>query len=70
MSRLLNIQNNNLLKLDNVQVYSLTGQLVKSFKSDPDSKNSTIDLSTFAKRSYIVKVNSDTESTTIKVIKN
>ena len=68
-SGLLTIQNNNQLKLTNVQVYSVTGQLIKSVKLNPTAKNSTIDLSTFAKGTYIVKVNSDTESNSIKVIK-
>ena len=67
---LLTIQNNNQAKLNNVQVYSLTGQLVKSFRLDHNAKNATIDLSTFAKGTYIVKVNSETESTSVKVIKN
>lgn len=68
-SGLLTIQNNKQLKLNNVQVYSLTGQLIKSFKMDNTAKNSTIDISTFAKGTYIVKLNSDTESTNVKVIK-
>ncbi|KEY18797.1 M4 family metallopeptidase [Kaistella antarctica] len=66
---LLTIQNNKQSKLNSVQVYSVTGQLVTSFKLDPSAKNSTIDLSTFAKGTYLIKVNSDTESNTIKVIK-
>ena len=66
----INIQNSSATKLNNAQVYSVTGQLIKSFKLDQSAKNSTIDLSTFAKGTYIIKVNSDTESTSVKVIKN
>lgn len=68
-SGLLTIQNNQQLKLNTVQVYSVAGQLIKSFKVENSAKNTTIDLSTFAKGTYIVKVNSDTESTNVKVIK-
>ena len=68
-SGVLTIQNNRQIKLNNVQVYSVTGQLVKSFKLDQASKSSTIDISTFAKGTYILKVNSDKESTNVKVIK-
>lgn len=68
-SGILTIQNDNKLKLQNVQVYSVTGQLIKTFKLDQNAKNSTIDISSFAKGTYIVKVNSDKESTNVKVIK-
>ncbi|QDP84580.1 T9SS type A sorting domain-containing protein [Chryseobacterium sp. SNU WT5] len=68
-SGLLTIQNNKQLKLNNAQVYSVSGQLIKSFKLESTFKNSTIDLSSFAKGTYIVKVSSDTETTNIKVIK-
>ena len=68
-SGLLTIQNNKQLKLNTAQVYSMTGQLVKSFKLDPTAKNTTIDLTSFVKGTYIVKVNSDNESTNVKVIK-
>ena len=68
-SGVLTIQNNKQIKLNNVQVYSVTGQLIKSFKLDQASKSSTIDISTFAKGTYILKVNSDKESTNVKVIK-
>lgn len=69
-SGIVTIQNNTTLKLNNAQVYSATGQLIKSFSLDKTSKNSTIDMSAFAKGTYILKVNSDTESTNVKVIKN
>lgn len=69
-SGVLTIQNNSQLKLNTVQVYSMTGQLIKSFKVENSMKNTTIDLSAFAKGTYIVKVNSDKESSNIKVIKN
>ena len=65
----LTIQNNTTAKLTNAQVYSVSGQLIKSFNLDKSAKSSTIDLSTFAKGTYVIKVNSDTESTSVKVIK-
>ena len=63
------IQNNTATKLNTAQVYSVTGQLVKSFKLDNTSKNSSIDISTFANGTYIIKLNSANESTSVKVIK-
>lgn len=66
---ILTIQNNKQIKLNNVQVYSVSGQLIKSFNLDKAAKSSTIDLTTFAKGTYILKVNSDKESTNVKVIK-
>ncbi|QOW10588.1 T9SS type A sorting domain-containing protein [Kaistella flava (ex Peng et al. 2021)] len=68
-SGLLTIQNDRQVKLNSAQVYSVSGQLVKSFKLDNTAKNSTIDLSTIAKGTYIIKVNSATESSNVKVIK-
>lgn len=66
---ILTIQNNRQIKLNNVQVYSVSGQLIKSFSLDKSATSSTIDLTTFAKGTYILKVNSDKESTNVKVIK-
>ena len=63
------IQNNSAAKLTNAQVYSVSGQLIKSFTLDKAAKSSIIDLSTFAKGTYVIKVNSDSESTSVKVIK-
>ena len=63
------IQNNTSAKLNTAQVYSVTGQLVKSFTLDKSAKSSIIDLSAFAKGTYVIKVNSDTETTSVKVIK-
>lgn len=68
-SGLLTIQHHKQMKLNNAQVYSTTGQLIKSFKLDQNGKSSIIDLSAFAKGTYIVKINSDTESSSVKVIK-
>ena len=68
-SGLLTIQHHKQMKLNSAQVYSTTGQLIKSFKLDQNGKSSIIDLSAFAKGTYIVKINSDTESSSVKVIK-
>ncbi|OWK74532.1 bacillolysin [Flavobacteriaceae bacterium JJC] len=69
-SGMLTIQNNTATKLNTAQVYSATGQLIKSFKLDKAVRNSTIDLSAFDKGVYMIKINSDQESTSVKVIKN
>lgn len=66
---MLTIQNNNAAKLSTAQVYSTNGQLIKSFSLDKGVKSSTIDLSAFEKGVYLIKINSDKESTSVKVIK-
>ena len=68
-SGMLTIQNNNAAKLSTAQVYSTNGQLIKSFSLDKGVKSSTIDLSAFEKGVYLIKINSDQESTSVKVIK-
>lgn len=68
-SGIVNIQNNKQLKLNSVEVYSAAGQLVKNINLNTSAKNTTVDLSGFAKGTYMIKVNSDTESTNVKVIK-
>lgn len=68
-SGVLTIQNSKQLKLNTAQVYSATGQLIKSFNLNSNAKNSTIDLSGMVKGTYVIKVNTDTESTNVKIIK-
>lgn len=68
-SGILTIQNGKQLKLNTAQVYSTTGQLIKSFNINSTAKSSTIDLSGMVKGTYMVKVNTDTESTNVKIIK-
>lgn len=68
-SGVLTIQNSKQLKLNNAQVYSATGQLIKSFNLNSNEKSTTIDLSGMVKGTYMIKVNTDTESTNVKIIK-
>ena len=68
-SGILTIQNSKQMKLDNAQVYSANGQLIKSFNLNSNAKSATIDLSGFVKGTYLIKVNSENESTNVKVIK-
>ena len=68
-SGVLTIQNSKQLKLNTAQVYSATGQLIKSFNLNSNAKNSIIDLSGMVKGTYLIKVNTDTESTNVKIIK-
>lgn len=65
----LTIQNGKQLKLNTAQVYSAAGQLIKSFNLNSNAKSSTIDLSGMVKGTYMIKVNTDTESTNVKIIK-
>lgn len=69
-SGLITIQNNNQSVLKSAEIYSASGQLIKNFSLNKDSKNPTLDITTLPKGVYILKVNSDKETTNIKVIKN
>lgn len=68
-SGILMIQNSKQLKLNSVQVYSVSGQLIKTYQLEGNAKNSSIDLSSFTKGTYLLKVNSENESTNVKIIK-
>ena len=68
-SGVLTIQNGKQLKLNTAQVYSTAGQLIKSFNLNSNAKSSTIDLSGMVKGTYMIKLNTDTESTNVKIIK-
>ena len=68
-SGLVTIQNSKNLKLKNVGVYSVTGQLLKTISSESVNKSMVIDLSSFVSGVYVLKINSETESTDIKIIK-
>lgn len=68
-SGLVTIQNNQNLKLKNVDVYSSSGQLIKTFNLDKAGKSSVINLSSLVEGVYVLKINSEKESTNIKIIK-
>jgi len=62
------IQNKNNSNLKNVEVYNVAGQLIQRFNVS-NTKNASLDMSQLVNGTYILKVNSDTESNTVKVIK-
>jgi len=67
-SGIITIENAKKLNLKNAEIYSVSGQKLQSFIMDKSVKN-TIDISSLAKGVYILKVNSDNESSTVKIIK-
>ncbi len=62
------IQNSKNSNLKNVEVYNVAGQLIQKFKLD-NVKNASLDMSQLMNGTYILKVNSETESNSVKVIK-
>lgn len=68
-SGIINIQNQKNLNIKNVEIYNIAGQLVQSFPINNSAKNTSLDLSKLIKGNYLLKINSNTESTTVKVIK-
>jgi len=63
------IQNEKNLNLKNVEIYNAAGQLVKTVSLNKNSKNNSLDVTALAKGTYIFKINSDTETNAVKVIK-
>lgn len=61
------IQNKN-SNLKNVEVYNVAGQLIQRFNVN-NVKNASLDMSQLLNGTYILKVNSETESNSVKVIK-
>lgn len=68
-SGLITIQNAKKRNLKKAELYSVSGQLLKSFKLEAASENITIDISSFSKGNYLLKIVSDTETTSVKVLK-
>lgn len=62
------IQNKNNSNLKNVEVYNVAGQLIQRFNVN-NVKNASLDMSQMVNGTYILKVNSETESNSVKVIK-
>ncbi|MPS73191.1 MAG: T9SS type A sorting domain-containing protein [Chryseobacterium sp.] len=67
-SGFVSIQNKNNSNLKNVEVYNVAGQLIQRFNVG-NTKNASLDMSQLVNGTYILKVNSDTESNSVKVIK-
>ncbi|SDE86478.1 M4 family metallopeptidase [Epilithonimonas hungarica] len=67
-SGFVSIQNKNNSNLKNVEVYNVAGQLIQRFNVS-NAKNASLDMSQLVNGTYILKVNSETESNSVKVIK-
>jgi len=67
-SGIITIENTKKLNLKTAEIYNVSGQLIQSFILNKSVKN-TVDMSSLPKGVYILKVNSDNESNTVKVIK-
>ena len=63
------IQNKSNDNLKNVEVYNAAGQLIKNFNLNNGFNKASLDMSQLANGTYILKVKSETENNTVKVIK-
>ena len=68
-SGIITVENTKNQNLKNAEIYNVAGQLVKSFPLNKSSKNTTLDLGNLTKGTYILKINSDNESSSVKIIK-
>lgn len=62
------IQNSKNSNLKNVEIYNVAGQMIQRFNVS-NAKNASLDMSQLVNGTYILKVNSETESNSVKVIK-
>ncbi|WP_312421375.1 M4 family metallopeptidase [Epilithonimonas sp.] len=62
------IQNKNNSNLKNVEIYNVAGQLVQRFNVS-NAKNASLDMSQLTNGTYVLKVISETETNSVKVIK-
>lgn len=62
------IQNKNNSNLKNVEIYNVAGQLVQRFNVS-NAKNASLDMSQLTNGTYVLKVVTETESNSVKVIK-
>lgn len=67
-SGLVTIQNKSNSNLKNVEIYNVAGQLVQKFNVS-NAKNASLDMSQLTNGTYVLKVVSETESNSVKVIK-
>jgi len=63
------IQNSKNSNLKNVEVYNVAGQLIQRFDLNNGTQKASLDMSRLANGTYILKINSDNESNTAKVVK-
>ncbi len=63
------IQNTRNSNLKQVEVYNAAGQLIKNFNMNNGFNKASLDMSMLSNGTYILKVKSDNEDNTVKVIK-
>lgn len=68
-SGFITVQNSNNTNLKTVEIFNIAGQLIKNFSLDNGFNKASVDMSQLANGTYILKIKSDNESNTVKVIK-
>lgn len=63
------IQNTKNSDLKTVEIYNVAGQLIKNFKLDSGTNKASLDMSQLLNGTYILKVKSESETNSVKVIK-
>lgn len=63
------IQNTKNSDLKTVEIYNVAGQLIKDFKLNSGTNKASLDMSQLLNGTYILKVKSESENNTVKVIK-
>lgn len=63
------IQNTKNSELKTVEIYNVAGQLIKNFKLNSGTNKASLDMSQLLNGTYILKVKSESENNTVKVIK-
>lgn len=63
------IQNTKNSSLKNVEIYNAAGQLIKNFNLNSGINKASLDMSQLTNGTYILKVKSESESNSVKVIK-
>lgn len=68
-SGMVTIQNDRNLNIKNVEIYSNSGQLIQNFNLNKNSKSMSLDINKLTKGTYLFKINSESGSNSVKVIK-
>lgn len=68
-SGFITIQNTKNSDLKTVEIYNVAGQLIKNFKLNSGTNKASLDMSQLLNGTYILKVKSESENNTVKVIK-
>lgn len=63
------IQNTKNSDLKSVEIYNVAGQLIKNFNLNSGTSKASLDMSQLMNGTYILKVKSESENNTVKVIK-